>query len=159
MWIINILVGVEFFPTLESGSLVKIYFTLGSATVSDSGTCGGSVLSVIMVSAIVNGSFLFGCLTYNKNCCSGRWRTEECDDIICCLFLNPPTLLLGKGILGVRNRLCHTSLPGLFLRNNTVHTNNASLGVPHTSRLLCSSPKLNFVLVSNGSLPLYLEVL
>ena len=47
-----------FFSTLRSGDHVKTSFTLGSATVSASGTYGGSDLTLLMVSAIFNSVFL-----------------------------------------------------------------------------------------------------
>ena len=47
-----------FFSTLGSGDPVKNSFTLGSATVSASGTYGGSGLTLFMVSAIFNSVFL-----------------------------------------------------------------------------------------------------
>ena len=44
----NILVGVDFFSTLRSGVPVKTSFVLGSATVSECGTCGG-IGSIIFI--------------------------------------------------------------------------------------------------------------
>ena len=49
-----------FSSTLRSGYPVKKYFTIGSTTVSESGTCGGSGLSLFMVYSILNSAFLVG---------------------------------------------------------------------------------------------------
>ena len=56
----NIIVGVDFFPALRSGVLVKAYFTLITATMYESGTCGGSGFSIFMVSTIFNSNFFIG---------------------------------------------------------------------------------------------------
>ena len=52
--------------TLGSGASIKNYFTLVSATVSESVTCGGSGLSILMVYKIFNSSFLVGSTASNK---------------------------------------------------------------------------------------------
>ena len=73
---------LTFFYTLGSGTSIKNSFTLVSDTVSESVACGGSGSIILMVSAIFNNEFLVGSPDYNK-LRSGRWGTEECDDIIC----------------------------------------------------------------------------
>ena len=52
--------------TLVSGDPVKTPFTLRSATVSASGTCGSSVSSLFMVSAIFNSAFIVGSPASNE---------------------------------------------------------------------------------------------
>ena len=56
-----------FFPsTLQSGDPVKTSFTLGSYTLYTSAIYGGSGLSILMVSAIFNSTFLAGYPAFNE---------------------------------------------------------------------------------------------
>ena len=55
-----------FSSALRSSDPVKTSFTLRSDNVSESGTCGGSCLSLFMVTEIFNGAFLVGCPASNE---------------------------------------------------------------------------------------------
>ena len=82
-----------FYCTLISVTSIKTYFTLRSDTVSEGVACGGIGSSLLEVSEIFNNVFLVGSPYSKKNCSSGRWGAEECNDIIFRLFkkiqLNP----------------------------------------------------------------------
>ena len=80
---------------------LKRFLTLGSATVSASGTCGGSISSIFMVYAIFNSAFLFGSPASNKISAAECGALRILMISVAACFFNIPTLLLEKGIHGV----------------------------------------------------------
>ena len=140
LWIINILACANF------------SCNLGGDIVSKTFTFGGSGSSLLMVSTISNNAFeldlhLSTKLQYRKVAHWGVWWYN-----FPLVLENIPTLPLEKDTHEVWKWLYHSWVASLLEENNTLHTNNYSLIVQHTSRILHLSSKLNVGLFWNGPL-------